>query len=132
MRLFSILMLAGVLASCGGYRPVSFSEPIEAAQPLQCAREEMEERGYEVASAETTSGTVTGHQINEQPWYKRILGFRSTADQISASVNAGNLQVTAISSDPTDASEGGRADTGLGATRDAERDALGIISECSE
>ena len=132
MRTIAMLFLVGLLAGCGGYRPVSFVEPVTSAQPLACAEEEMEERGYDVQIPQSATQSVTGLHINEQPWYKRLLGFRSTADQISASISGGNLQVTAVSSDPTEAAEGGRAQTGLGATRDAERDALAIISICGD
>ena len=131
MRNSLFLFLALGFAACGGYRPVDFSGPVTAANPVQCAREQIEQMGYEVAS-DPQAGAVTGIQVNEQPWYKTVLGFRPTADRITATVADGQLRVVATSSDPREASEGGMADTGLGATRSAELDARQVVMACGE
>jgi hypothetical protein len=44
--------------------------------------------------------SVRGTHVNEQPWWRHILGFSNTADQITASTSGDQLQVTAVSSDP--------------------------------
>jgi hypothetical protein len=130
MRILIAGLAALAMVGCGAHRPVSFSGPTATQQPLQCVAGQFETLGYSVA-ATTPASSITGLRINQPPIYLRLLGFRSTADQITATVAGNQLQVTATSSDPSDPGEGGRAGTGDGANRTAERHARQIVGACA-
>lgn len=133
MRNFSIILLGVLLVGCGSYRPVSYSGPIAGAMPqaMDCVRREFEQLGYTVTASEPTASSITAVRVEAPPWYRRFLGFQSTANQITAAVSQGELQVTAVSTDPTSAYEGGRAETGDGANEQAERDTRQIVGACT-
>jgi hypothetical protein len=96
---------------------------------MECVRRELDDMAYEVTPG-TQSGatTVTGIRVNEQPWWLKLIGYRNTADQITATVSGGQLHVTATSSDPAESPAGGPATSG--ATETAARNARELLATC--
>jgi hypothetical protein len=95
-----VILLAGGCA--GNPEPVQLSGPVPAtsSQALNCVGNELTRLGYAVDPMPAGATSVRGTHVTEQPWWRRILGFDDTTDQITASASGGQLQVTAVSSDP--------------------------------
>ena len=133
MRAPLVAVVTMLGAACAGNpQPVQLSAPMPAtgAQALNCAANELTELGYSVAPMAAGATSVTGTHVNEQPWWRKIIGFRATADEITASVSGGELQVTAVSSDPDEASN--TAVQGTATTSGAARaDAQDVIRSCA-
>jgi hypothetical protein len=133
MRAFLMGATILLLAGCAGNpQPVQLTGPAPAmsSETLACVSKALTDRGYTVDPPGADQMLVRGTHVNEQPWWMRIFGYRDTADQITASVNQGQLQVTAVSSDP---SVGATATVRSTATTSgaARRDAQEVIASCS-
>lgn len=132
MRNVSVVAVAAALVGCGGstsLQPVSLSAPApeSTAVTMECVTRELDNLGFET-SDQSEPNSVTGVRINRQPWFLRWL-YRDTADQIMATVEGGQLRVTAISSDPNELGEEGPPRSGASAT--ATRNAESILATCS-
>lgn len=124
MRMPLLATAAVLVAACAGgpVAParVSGPAPAPASQTFGCVNQKLRDMGYRVASTDEQAGVIVAMHPNPQPFWRRMLGFRDTADQLTVSVAQGQLQVTAVSSDP--AEEGGASGTASGAARtDAQR-----------
>jgi PBP1b-binding outer membrane lipoprotein LpoB len=134
MRTVSIVLLAFLLAGCSrDHRPVAFTgpAPAPASAALDCARTQLQNRGYNVVTSDQVAGSVTGVRVNERNWLLKLIGFTDTANQITATATSGQLQVTALSSEPGDPAQGGPSLVGEGANRQAEEDARVIFNACA-
>jgi hypothetical protein len=121
-----------LLAACGGAaQPVQLTGPVPSAsdQALRCATQQLAEHGYDVSTDQT--GVVRGVHINTVPWWRRIFGIDATADQITAMVNGGQLQVTAVSSDPTAASGTAVLQSTATTSGAAREDARAVLAACT-
>lgn len=134
MRNVSLVLVAVLAAGCStALQPVRITAPApaDASQTLECARRELDRMGYTVAP-DQAGMSVTGIARNETPWYLRWVGYRDTLDQVSASVEGGELRVLAVSSDPNDPLVREPAnDRATGATAVAQRNAQQLLSACS-
>ena len=125
----SLLLLAG----CAGTpQPVQLTGPAPAmaSQTLACVSKALMDRGYSVDPQTGDETVVRGTHLNEQPWWLRVFGYRDTADQITASVTQGQLQVTAVSSDPSVGSTSTVRSTAT-TSGSARRDAQEVIAGCA-
>lgn len=135
MRRLATLTAAAVLAGCGGRsaQPVELSRPAPApaAQTLDCVARELDRMDYTITSQDRQAGVIRATYVNEQPWWRRIIGISNTADQITATVSQGQLQVTATSSDPTEppADRAGAQAPGA-ASAAAQNNARQLVSAC--
>jgi hypothetical protein len=122
-----------LLAACGGAaQPVQLTGPMPATadQALSCATQQLAERGYDVTTGQ--AGVVSGIHLNEVPWWRRIFGIRATADQITASTNQGQLQVTAVSSDPSEGTGTAVLQSTATTSGAAREDARAVLSACTK
>jgi hypothetical protein len=129
-----LAMLAVLVAGCtSSPRLVNLSRPTTspAPQALDCVRTQFQRLGYRAEGSAPGATSVTGIRIHEAPWLLRLIGYRDTANQITASVSQGQLQVTAVSSDPANPMEGGLAGQGTTANRTTERHAEDIVRACT-
>jgi hypothetical protein len=137
MLRFSLTVLAGLAVLVAGCtsspRLVNLSRPTTSPAPaaLECVRTQFQRLGYTLAGSTPGTTSVTGIRIHEVPWLLRRIGFQNTANQITASVAQGQLQVTAVSSDPSNPMEGGLAGQGTTANRTTERHAEDIVRVCT-
>lgn len=132
MRALPVVFVAAIFAGCaartGEVVQLSGPAPAPAAQTMTCLNREFQSMGYRVIDNDAQA--VTAVHVNETPWYLRIIGYKDTADQITARVEGGQLRVSAISSDPTEPGAGGPAAAGGAASNAAARDARRLISAC--
>jgi hypothetical protein len=133
MPRFSLVVLTVLLAGCSTTTgPVHLVRPVSSAAPetLDCVRTQFQRMGYR--EVETTPGgiAVTGVRVQRASWLLKLIGFQDTANQITAMVSQGQLQVTAVSSDPANPAEGGPA-PGTHANRATEQHAERIAGACS-
>lgn len=126
-----VIVTAGIVGCSGGrtLQPVEVSAPApeSTAVTMECVTRELENLGYEVPANVSTPSSVTGIRINEQPWYVRWL-YGNTADQITATIEGGQLQVTASSTDPDGA---GQDQPTSGASQAAVENAETVLETCS-
>lgn len=132
MRNASALCIPVLLAACAGGTtplPVQLSAPTPDSTPvtLECVTRELENYGYETTRTESPPA-VTGIRINEPLWFLQWL-YGNTADQITATVDGGQLSVTAVSSHPDEIGEEGPPRSG--ASEAATRNAQSIVDTCS-
>ena len=134
MRGITILALAILFTGCrSSSEPVTFAGPSAPATALDCATAQLQNLGYTVErNTGPGSASVIGTRIKRPPRLLTWIGFRDTANQITATSTGGQLQVTAISSDPGDLAEGGLSLEGTGANRQTERDARQVFGACSD
>lgn len=129
MRISPLAIAIGLLAGCGpsNLQPVNLSGPAAtpAATTADCVRGELQELGYEIQAPQSTTTSITGLRVDEPPWYLRVLGYRATVDQITATVNQGRLEVLAISSGIDEP-----AGTSTLASEAAAQDARELLEEC--
>lgn len=135
MRRLATLAVTAVLAGCGGrsVQPVELSRPAPApaTQTLDCVVRELDRMDYTITSQDRQAGVIRATYINEQPWWRRIIGIRNTADQITATVSQGQLRITAISSDPTEPPTDRVGTDGSGAASSAaQNNAQQLLSTC--
>jgi hypothetical protein len=122
-----------LLAACGGAaQPVQLTGPIPSAtdQVLTCATQQLANRGYDVSTEQ--AGVVRGVHLNEVPWWRRIFGIRATADQITATASQGQLQVTAVSSDPSEGTGTAVLQSTATTSGAAREDARAVLSACTK
>ena len=122
----AVLLVSGCAGGARAPVRVSGSAPGAAGQALDCASNQLEGMGYTSAPISRTATSVTGVRRNDPPWYLKTIGYRETADQITATANGGQLTVTAVSTDP-----GAEGTAASGATASTRRDAERLLGACS-
>ena len=124
-----------LVAACGGgsRMPVQLAAPAPASVPqtVDCVSRQLQSMDYNVVSNDPQSGTIVARHINEQPFWLRMIGYRNTADQLTITMEANQLRVAAVSSDPEAPGTGGVAEAGGAASSAAQRDAQRLLNACS-
>ena len=139
MRWITPFLVALLVAACATMMPpVSLTEPTPAnatsEQTMECVNRELKEMAYDVTRSDPQDGQVVAVHVNEEPWYLRWIGLRSTADQLTVSSSGSSLEVAAISSGASSAEESASTElvTGTGTTKDAARDAQRLLDTCAK
>jgi hypothetical protein len=91
MRVISTMIGLALLAGCGHGAPNAFSGPAPE-QAMGCATHQFEKLGYEESNA-IANGGVRMERINDEPWYKEMLGFNDSLDVVNVSSSDGQLRV---------------------------------------
>lgn len=134
MKRASAVMAVALVGACAGgttVQPVDISAPAPAASAavtMECVTRELDSMGYEVPANQAGTMQVTGIRINEKPWFVRWL-YGNTADQITATIDNGQLRVSASSSDPNDIGDDTMPTTA--ASDVAARNAQSVLDTCA-
>ena len=91
MRVISTMIGVALLAGCGHAPPNAFSGPAPE-EAMGCATHRFEKLGYEESNAIAGSG-VRMERINDEPWYKEMLGFNDSLDVVNVTSDEGQLRV---------------------------------------
>ena len=91
MRVIPTILGVALLAGCGHAPPNAFSGPAPA-EAMGCATHQFEKLGYQESNA-IASGGVRMERINDEPWYKEMLGFNDSLDVVNVRENDGQLLV---------------------------------------
>ena len=98
MRVFPMTVGVALLVGCGGAGlPNRFAGPASGGQALSCVTERLGSMGYTQVAGGVNAGTVRLERMNDEPWWRQVIGFNDSVDVVDVSTQAGPLQLTVYS-----------------------------------